>query len=251
MVTGRVRRRRLRRLSVGAAAAAHLAPSALVLSQWWPDGIPDPRAIPGVCRWRGPPNGRGEVALTFDDGPDPAGTVKVLDSLDRVRLRATFFCLGAQAESHPALVEEIAGRGHEIGVHGHRHCRHLLHTARYIARDLERCLDTMSGLDVRPAFFRPPYGQVAGGSLVAARRSGLELVLWSAWGREWSDEDAASVTRRVERRLGPGSIVLLHDSGASAKAGTAARAADVVARLSETLAARRLSAVTMSELVRP
>ncbi len=177
--------------------------------------------------------------------------MKVLDALERAKMRATFFCLGEQARSNPSLVEEIVGRGHEIGAHGHRHSRHLLHSAGYIARDLERCTAAMSAMGVRPAFFRPPYGQVAGGSIAAARRYGLELVLWSAWGREWADQDAASVTRRIERRLGPGSIVLLHDSDASARTGTADRAAEVVGRLSETLAARGLSAVTMSELVRP
>ncbi len=105
-------------------------------------------------------------------------------------------------------------------------------------------------LGVRPAFFRPPYGQVSGGSLIAARRAGLDLVLWSAWGREWADDDSASVSRRIEQRLGSGSIVLLHDSDVAAVPGTAARAAAAVEQLSGTLTARGLTAVTMSELVR-
>jgi peptidoglycan/xylan/chitin deacetylase (PgdA/CDA1 family) len=243
--------RGLGRLTVGGAAAAHFVPSILVLSQWWPVGIPDPGAVPGVCRWKGPVNSRDEVALTFDDGPDPDGTVKVLEALERSRRRATFFCLGEQARANPTLLSDIVAQGHEIAVHGDRHARHLLHSPRFIKADLDRSLATMHDAGVRPAFFRPPYGQTAGSSIVAARRCGVELVLWSAWGREWADHDAASAARRVEQRLGPGSIVLLHDSDASAEAGTAARAAAVVDRLSETLSARRLNAVTMSELLRP
>lgn len=236
---------------VALAASAHLVPGVLVLGQWWPGWLAAPDVLPGrATRWRGPADGRNHVALTFDDGPDPDGTPRILAALDRHGLVGTFFCLGAQAVQYPEIVKEIVGRGHEVGVHGYRHRHHLLSTGPAIRRDLDEAVAVLTGITGEPVrFFRPPYGQVSGGSLWAARRIGLELVLWSAWGREWADRDPVSVAERIARRLRPGSIVLLHDSDACAPAGKAAVTESALSLVAGLIGQRGLQAVTLTGLL--
>ena len=220
----------------------------LVLGQWAPDWLPLPPALPlGLCRWRGPA-GADRVALTFDDGPHPDTTPTVLDSLDELGVRATFFCLGELVERHPGVLQLILERGHEVGLHGQRHVHHLARSARFIRRDLAAGLTALEREGVRPRFYRPPYGQVSGGTLVAARSLGLELVLWSAWGREWRDPDPASVAQRIGRRLGPGSIVLLHDTEHTSPPGSWRVGLAALPLVVADCERRGLRPVTMSEL---
>ena len=198
------------RMLVGGAAGAalaHMLPSVLVLGQWAPV-----RATPNqACMWRIPAGPH--VALTFDDGPEPGTTAAVLDRLDVLGLRATFFCLGERVLRHPGLTREIAARGHEVATHGHQHRSHFRASSRWIGDDMRRSIDalTAEGLP-RPRWFRPPFGHVTAGTVLHARRNGLPLVLWSAMGKEWDEPTGHDVAHRISRRLSPGAIVLLHDS---------------------------------------
>jgi len=237
-------------LAAGLPALAHFAPSTAVLGQWAPRVLQLPPELPGgLCRWRGP--GAPAVALTFDDGPAPESTPAVLGRLEDLGVKATFFVLGELAREHPDLVRRTVDAGHEIGLHGMRHVHHLLRTVFSIERDLAEGLDVLEGLGVTPRFFRPPYGQLSGGTVLAARRHRLETVLWSAWGREWRDRVPSSVAGRVSRHLGPGSIVLLHDSDHTAPAGTWQVGFDALPLVVEDCERRGLRLVTLSELVGP
>jgi peptidoglycan/xylan/chitin deacetylase (PgdA/CDA1 family) len=183
--------------------------------------------VPGLVFWRGARNrllpglagaGRPDhVALTFDDGPDPASTPAVLDALDRLGWRATFFCLGSAARSAPGLVAEMAARGHEIGVHGWDHRSHLRRPPGAVVADVAAARDLLEELAGRRlGWFRPPYGAVSLGSVLAARRTGLRLVLWTTWGRDWEPGATSdSVARTVAGTFRPGATVLLHDSDAT------------------------------------
>lgn len=234
-------------------AAAHLVPSVLLLGQFSPTRGPVLRSLPaGLCRWRGPNTRRPEVALTFDDGPDPDATPRVLDLLEERAMRATFFLTGERVEEHPELVREIRRRGHEIGTHGHSHSHHLFQTVGRVVADLEQAVTALEsfGPGFRPRHFRPPYGQVSGGSIVAAHRLQLDMVLWSAWGREWSDQSAASVSQRIAKRLEPGAIILLHDSDSVSSPGTAAVALEALALVADEIVERRMTSVRIVDLVR-
>jgi peptidoglycan/xylan/chitin deacetylase (PgdA/CDA1 family) len=157
---------------------------------------------------------RQHVALTFDDGPDPASTPAFLDELDRLGWRATFFLLGSMVRRSPALAAELAARGHEIGVHGDTHFSHLRHSPVAIREDVARGRDIVARVTgTEPRWFRPPYGTLSAGSLTAAHRLGLQTVLWTTWGRDWRPEaTAATVTAEVVESLVPGATILLHDS---------------------------------------
>ena len=228
--------------SAGAAFAAHMVPSVVSLGQWVPV-----RALPGeLCRWRGP--ARPRIALTFDDGPDPGTTPPLLDRLDELGLRATFFCVGSRVAASRDLVGEIGRRGHQVETHGHRHEHHFVRTPRWVRADLEASLDALGSAGVQPKWFRPPFGQATGSTLLEARRHGLRPVLWSAWGREWAEPDAGAVARRVRAGLDEGAIVLLHDTDAFSPAGSCQRAFEALGPVADELDRRGLEAVTLDEL---
>ena len=228
----------------GVAAAAHLVPSIVSLGTWT-----RLRVLPGGwCRWRGPDVPA--VALTFDDGPDPVTTPLVLDRLDQLGLRATFFSLGERVDAYPELVREVVRRGHRVGSHGYRHEHHLARSPRWVDADLAAGVAALGrAAAIRPRWYRPPYGQSSGATLAAAKRHGVELVLWSAWGREWAVGSAAAVTDNVVPALAGGAIVLLHDSDVSSPPGSAARALEALGPIAEALDRRGLAAVTLDELV--
>lgn len=154
------------------------------------------------------------VALTFDDGPDPVSTPAFLDALDALGWRATFFMLGKMASAAPEIVIEVAQRGHEVAVHGFEHANHLRRDPTWTTRDLLAARDFLGELSGVPLkWFRPPYGALACSSLIAARRAGLQPVLWTTWGRDWTNTTTSeSVVREVKASMVKGATVLLHDS---------------------------------------
>jgi peptidoglycan/xylan/chitin deacetylase (PgdA/CDA1 family) len=151
--------------------------------------------------------------LTFDDGPDPDGTPAVLEALYRLGASATFFMLGAQVARYPQVAAAVVAAGHEAAVHGFSHRNHLARGPVDVCRDVTRAASLVAAATgTRPTWFRPPYGVLTSASLVAARRTGLRPVLWTAWGRDWEDRSPAQVAVTVRRQLNPGGTVLLHDS---------------------------------------
>ncbi len=160
----------------------------------------------------------GHVALTFDDGPDPASTPAILAMLDRLGWRATFFCLGSMVDKAPSLAKEMVDAGHELAVHGYVHEGAIRRTPRDLSDDVARTRDLLHETTGREAhWYRPPFGELSGGSFVAARRAGLRLILWSAWGRDWrADATPGSIVRDLAKGTVAGGTLLLHDSDCTA-----------------------------------
>ena len=153
------------------------------------------------------------IALTFDDGPDPDGTPAVLEALDRLGVKATFFMLGAQVARYPHVAATVVAAGHEAAVHGFSHRNHLARGPVEVCRDVVHAASLVAAATgTPPDWFRPPYGVLTSASLVAARRAGLRPVLWSAWGRDWEDRRPEQVADTVCGQLTPGGTILLHDS---------------------------------------
>jgi len=228
---------------VGAAGLAHALPSVGVLG-----AIAGRPSRLGPIRLRGAA-GTEAVALTFDDGPSPEGTPRILHRLEQLGLRATFFVTGTEAARHPALVADIRSAGHGVESHGMEHRHHLLHGPRWVERDLRAALDVLRSLGVRPRYLRPPYGQAAAATLVAAQRHRLGCVLWSCWGREFAEPRAAAVAARIRQRLEPGAIVLLHDSDQHCGPGSVAAVDQALEAVAQELARRRLRSVRLAELL--
>jgi peptidoglycan/xylan/chitin deacetylase (PgdA/CDA1 family)/glycosyltransferase involved in cell wall biosynthesis len=150
------------------------------------------------------------AALTFDDGPDPASTPRLLDALARNGIRATFFVVGSRAERHPELLARIRDEGHEIANHSWDHPR-LPDLSLRAINDQIRRTRTLLGIG-GAQLFRPPYGELDARVNLAAQRFGYRVVRWSLNGGDWRGEDASILTDRIVRRIEPGAIVLLHDS---------------------------------------
>lgn len=186
--------------------------------------------LPAVRRtWFPALDGRGRpdhVALTFDDGPDPASTPRFLDALDDLGVRATFFVLGRNLARHAGLGARIAARSHELAVHGWTHRRPWRPAPYAEYRGLVRTVAAVRQAgggrpDGTPLWYRPPYGILTADRLLAARRAGLRPVLWSAWGRDWErSATPESVLATVLRGLRGGGTVLLHDSDGQSAPGS-------------------------------
>jgi peptidoglycan/xylan/chitin deacetylase (PgdA/CDA1 family) len=219
----------------------------LLLAAGLAHGLPAVSALPAV-RSRLTPRlggtGRADhLALTFDDGPDPASTGAFLSVLDRLSWKATFFMLGTMARRAPGLAAEVAAAGHEIAVHGDVHVSQLARSPRAVIDDVARARDTLAELTGQaPRWNRPPYGVLAGAGVLAARRAGLSVVLWSTWGRDWrQDATADSVVTDILAGLPggprgrPGGTILLHDSDCTSDPGSWRSALDALPLLAERL----------------
>lgn len=165
---------------------------------------------------------RREVALTIDDGPDPAVTPAVLDLLDAHGARATFFCIARQAQRHPALAREIVRRGHSVQNHSHRHShRFSVLGPGAIRRELRAAQDALAQVTgQRPAYFRAPAGLRNLFLAPVLHELDLQLVAWTRRGFDTRDADPVAVLARLVRGLAGGDILLLHDRhGAIAPSG--------------------------------
>jgi peptidoglycan/xylan/chitin deacetylase (PgdA/CDA1 family) len=160
----------------------------------------------------------GELALTFDDGPNPAWTPRLLELLATYGVRATFFLVGSHACSEPALVRRIVTAGHLIGNHSWSHPNLALTPTRHIEEELMRTSRTLEQIAGKPVrFFRPPFGARRPIVLRTARELGMTPVLWNAMTSDWSNPSAESIARHLIRsidraeRSGSAANVVLHD----------------------------------------
>jgi peptidoglycan-N-acetylglucosamine deacetylase len=163
---------------------------------------------------------RNEVWLTIDDGPDPASTPQILELLARHGAYATFFVVGEQVAKHPELARRIAAEGHTIGNHTQTHpsgnfwCASPARTA----SEIDRCVAALLLANAPfERYFRPPVGirnPFLDPQLLAR---GMDLVLWSARGREGAGGNPAAALARIARGIRPGAILLAHEAGPRAK----------------------------------
>jgi len=154
--------------------------------------------------------GRYEVALTFDDGPDPERTPRVLEILERHDARATFFMLGEHAQKHPELVRRVAEAGHAIGNHTWDHRSMPGLGAAEQRHQLRRCQEAIQPWGLK--FFRPPRSLQTIQSYVTTRLAGYTIVAWTANVEDWLPRDAEWFAARLRERIRPGAILLLHDT---------------------------------------
>ena len=152
------------------------------------------------------------AALTFDDGPDPDFTPRILDVLRGYEVPATFFMMGWNASTHEDLAREVVAAGHEIGNHTYDHQNLAFATGEETFEQLHRGADTIESVTgVRPRWFRPPRGQLSGFSIRHATMLGVDTVIWSVTRGIPGRGTPADVRDHLVQHVGPGDIVDLHD----------------------------------------
>jgi len=201
---------------------------------------------PVVCRAK---PGSGQVALTFDDGPHPVTTRRVLSVLAQGRHRATFFVLGEKAERHPDVIREIRDAGHTLAIHGYWHDRlHPFRGPSRIAGELSRAVEVVERVSgVRATWFRPPVGQTSFTSVIGVRRAGLKLMGWSGRGYDGvASRSPEQVLKSAVKCLDDGAVLVLHD--AAERDDFEPSSLPILARLLAELDARKLTSVGIDSL---
>ncbi|GEO26939.1 polysaccharide deacetylase family protein [Alicyclobacillus acidoterrestris] len=153
------------------------------------------------------------VSLTFDDGPNPTYTPRLLDELKAQDIKATFFVLSERAQQYREIVERMLKEGHDVQVHGSRHWFvPLLHP--FAAR--MQCVGAARALQasfcVTPHVYRPTWGAANLASLFFVRRSGMRLCTWNVMVGDWRNTEPEELVRRIVGKLENQSIIVLHDS---------------------------------------
>jgi peptidoglycan-N-acetylglucosamine deacetylase len=149
------------------------------------------------------------AALTFDDGPHPEYTARLLDILERHQARATFFMTGEAAQRHPELVKRVAQGGHAIGNHSWNHPSFPLISGRERREQIRACAKATAPYGKR--LFRPPYGEQNIASRFDPLLLGYQVIMFDVSTDDWCGGDAVSIADQLERQLHPGSLVVLHD----------------------------------------
>ena len=206
-------------------------------------------------RWLGPNRvrlepaavSRREVALTFDDGPDPRVTPQVLALLADAGVRATFFPIGARAEAQPELMGALVQAGHRVENHSYRHGKSFAwRPPARVRREIDRAQQALHETSGRaPRLFRAPAGVRSPWLDFVLARTGLELVSWTARGFDTRERDPDRVLARLTGALEPGAILLLHDAGSAVAPTGRPVVLEVLPRLLEEIRNRSLVPVVL------
>ncbi|MWC30476.1 polysaccharide deacetylase family protein [Paenibacillus sp. MMS18-CY102] len=153
-----------------------------------------------------------EIALTFDDGPDPRYTPLLLDLLKRYGAKATFFVVGAHAERHPELLKRMVDEGHVIGIHNYEHKTNWLMRPKTVKRHIHKTEEVIKkATGSRAIFYRPPWGIV---NMFDYSLGNLHIILWSSLFGDWRYKlGAKRLEQRLMKKLKAGEVILLHDCG--------------------------------------
>ncbi|MBK8703227.1 MAG: polysaccharide deacetylase family protein [Saprospiraceae bacterium] len=167
--------------------------------------------IPAICHV---PNNKRQVALTFDDGPDPEITPQVLAILKEYEVKATFFCIGRKVEAYPALVRQIIEAGHIVGNHSYTHSYWIdFKTPKLLREEISRCRVAFeAAAGVTPLLFRPPYGVTTPAMAEAVKAEKNTVIGWDVRSLDGLLKDEQQIIQRVQAKIKPGSIILLHDT---------------------------------------
>ncbi len=200
-------------VGIGTAAALGLAASAFAYASRWPGSQILGRTLVA-------PERPDELALTFDDGPNPAWTPRLLELLAQHGVKATFFLLGQFAEKEPALARSLADNGHLIGNHSWSHPNLSLTPSRRVREELVRTRETLEQITGKPVrFFRPPFGARRPFVLRAARELGMMPVMWNAMTSDWEERSPDRIAERLMRKIdarhrsGRAANIVMHDGG--------------------------------------
>lgn len=188
--------------AVAATAATASYQSMAPTGQWYG------KTFTGLAR------GTKQIALTYDDGPNDPHTLRLLEVLAKHNVKATFFLIGRHAQRRPDIAREVARAGHAIGNHTFTHPLLTFKSDAEIRRELSGCRAALSdAVGQHTNLFRPPFGGRRPAVLHIARKLGMEPVMWSVTGYDWTAPSASEIERKVTKQIRGGDVILLHDGG--------------------------------------
>lgn len=153
-----------------------------------------------------------KIALTFDDGPHPYLTPKILDILKKYKVHATFFLVGENVKNYPNLAERILKEGHEIGNHTYTHGRVSERSFFEMRKEIELCESSIyEQTDYKTKIFRPPEGFLDDKIRALSKEMDYSVILWNIDTKDWAHESPAAICRNITDHISPGSIILMHD----------------------------------------
>lgn len=155
-----------------------------------------------------------KIALTFDDGPS-IYTLEVLELLKKFNAKATFFCIGKNIETHPEIIEKVIEEGHLVGNHSYSHSKFFdFYNAKQITEELQKTDQLLEKFTSKKInFFRPPYGVTTPSIRRALKITGHKVIGWNIRSLDGGTTDVELILNRIKKRVSPGGIVLLHDTG--------------------------------------
>ena len=169
-----------------------------------------------ICR---NPDAGKQICLTYDDGPNPHWTPKLLEILDRFGAKATFFSIGKWAHREPELLREVQAAGHAIGNHTYTHPTMALKTMGQLRDELSRCRDAVEAAGVRfaevegRALMRPPFGRRRPATMRVLKEQGYISTTWSITCWDWRDQATQESILKHAYKAGEGDVILMHDGG--------------------------------------
>ena len=192
------------------------------------------------------------VALTFDDGPSPVWTPKILDELKKAGIKATFFMLGKHVEQFPDIARRVAQEGHEIENHSYTHhglLNYKMNELEKEIKDTEAIIKKTTGRTTK--YFRPPKAWATEKEKEKIEEMGYETVLWSLNSKDWVKFHDKQIRRYILWHIQPGDIILFHDSGGvwATEGGNRKQTVKTIFRLAEQLREKGYKFVTVSELL--
>lgn len=195
---------------------------------------------------RGVPMTDKVVAITFDDGPTPLYTPKILDLLKKDGAHATFFVLGQEALKHPDLLKREVREGNEVGLHGMRHLVLYGRSTDEVTAEVQEAEDTVTGiLGKKPILYRLPQGKGDNIAREVLGSRGYLIIQWSVDPRDYLRPSAETMVASVMRQVQPGTVIIFHDGG-----GPRARTVDAVAQILPRLKAEGYTVTSVSDLLR-
>jgi len=204
-------------------------------------------AVPVTVRREPAWPGRKRVALTFDDGPWPGQTERIVAELKHAGARGTFFMVGYLATRNAGIARDVAAAGMEIGAHSQSH-KLLQHASHAVIRsEISKGIASVQRvIGRRPVFYRPAGGSVNAYVFLEAKRENVRVVIWTVDPRDWSRPGTRAIARRVLDNIRPGSVVLMHDGG-----GNRSQTIAALKLVLHGLKARGYEMVTLSQLYSP
>lgn len=149
-----------------------------------------------------------EVFLTFDDGPHPHITTWVLQQLRQYNAKATFFCVGQNAQRYPEIVTNITHAGHQLGNHTMQHVSGWSTNNNEYIQDIEACAHVLPS-----RLFRPPYGRITPKQIGLVQRLGYQIIMWDVLTRDYDSQlNVQKAYAACMQHIQPGSVVVFHDS---------------------------------------